>query len=305
MLFAKSTFFFDTVYEKEDSQTFFGANYQSFGSTMTGRTFSSDKYRYGFNGKENDNEVKGQGAQQDYGMRIYDPRLGRFLSVDPLFKDFPELTTYQFASNTPIQAIDLDGLESQQETYGNDKIIPVITIPASSTLQVPIIPGSLDYLSKGSIPESDPITEALIAGAEIIMEEFVEPILIALKGQDLEGEKVTGAQRAVAIINFITTGKTGKSGGKKLNKVEPNKSAAGDHSSFKTDKNGKMTRYETYKKQDNPQDPKPFKKEKAVDVDPNSKPHYDKKTKKFVDAPHTTDSKGNTKPSSPDELPKK
>src|SRR4249919_2797107 len=36
-------------------------------------------YRYGFNGKENDNEVKGQGDQQDYGMRIYDSRLGRFL----------------------------------------------------------------------------------------------------------------------------------------------------------------------------------------------------------------------------------
>ena len=69
-------------------------------------------YRYGFNGKENDNEVKGEGNQQDYGMRIYDPRLGRFLSVDPITKQYPGLTPYQFASNTPIQAIDLDGLES-------------------------------------------------------------------------------------------------------------------------------------------------------------------------------------------------
>jgi RHS repeat-associated protein len=66
---------------------------------------------YGFNGKENDNEVKGDGNQQDYGMRIYDPRLGRFLSVDPLMKEYPELTPYQFASNTPIQGIDLDGEE--------------------------------------------------------------------------------------------------------------------------------------------------------------------------------------------------
>lgn len=68
-------------------------------------------YRYGFNGKENDNEVKGAGNQQDYGMRIYDARLGRFLSVDPIAKKYPELTPYQFSSNTPIQAIDLDGLE--------------------------------------------------------------------------------------------------------------------------------------------------------------------------------------------------
>ena len=36
----------------------------------------------------------------------------RFLSVDPIGRKFPELTPYQFASNTPIQAIDLDGLEA-------------------------------------------------------------------------------------------------------------------------------------------------------------------------------------------------
>jgi RHS repeat-associated protein len=71
-------------------------------------------YLFGFNGKENDNEVKGEGSQQDYGMRIYDPRLGRFLSPDPLIvygKKYPELSTYQFASNTPIWGIDWDGLE--------------------------------------------------------------------------------------------------------------------------------------------------------------------------------------------------
>ncbi|MES2730943.1 MAG: hypothetical protein V4714_04315, partial [Bacteroidota bacterium] len=37
----------------------------------------------------------------------------RFLSVDPLTKSYPELTPYQFAGNTPIQAIDLDGLEPE------------------------------------------------------------------------------------------------------------------------------------------------------------------------------------------------
>jgi len=78
---------------------------------MPGRSFSSGSYRYGFNGKENDNEVKGESNQQDYGMRIYDPRLGRFLSVDPITKQYPELTPYQFASNNPIDNIDLDGLE--------------------------------------------------------------------------------------------------------------------------------------------------------------------------------------------------
>ncbi|WP_123891887.1 RHS repeat domain-containing protein [Chitinophaga costaii] len=87
------------------------SDYTPFGMQMMDRNGSAGGYRYGFNGKENDNEVKGEGNQQDYGMRVYDPRVGRFLSVDPIALKFPELTPYQFASNTPIQAIDLDGLE--------------------------------------------------------------------------------------------------------------------------------------------------------------------------------------------------
>ena len=43
----------------------------------------------------------------------------RFLSVDPIGRKYPELTPYQFASNTPIQAIDLDGLEANVVIAGN------------------------------------------------------------------------------------------------------------------------------------------------------------------------------------------
>ncbi len=69
------------------------------------------KYRYGFNGKEKDDEVKGAGDNYNYGMRIYDPRIGKFLSVDPIAKKYPMLTPYQFASNNPIMGVDLDGKE--------------------------------------------------------------------------------------------------------------------------------------------------------------------------------------------------
>ena len=68
-------------------------------------------YRYGFNGKEKDQVGEWGLNHYDYGFRIYNPALGRFLSVDPLTRGFPELTPYQFASNTPIDGIDLDGLE--------------------------------------------------------------------------------------------------------------------------------------------------------------------------------------------------
>ena len=91
-------------------------DYYPFGMQMPGREYNLKGYRYGFNGKENDNEVKGEGNQQDYGMRIYDPRLGRFLSVDPLTKNFPMLTCYQFSNNSPIAMVDLDGKEGQYYT---------------------------------------------------------------------------------------------------------------------------------------------------------------------------------------------
>ena len=69
-------------------------------------------YRYGFNGKENDNDFIGKGRWQDYGMRMYRPDLGRFFSVDTATSEYSNLSTYQFSSNTPIWAIDVDGLEA-------------------------------------------------------------------------------------------------------------------------------------------------------------------------------------------------
>lgn len=55
------------------------------GMLMPGRKYSiaNTNYRYGFNGKELDKDGV---VQYDYGFRIYDPRLVRFKSLDPLQK---------------------------------------------------------------------------------------------------------------------------------------------------------------------------------------------------------------------------
>lgn len=53
----------------------------------------------------------------DYGFRIYNPSIAKFLSVDPLAKDYAMLTPYQFASNTPIIGSDLDGKELKIEIF--------------------------------------------------------------------------------------------------------------------------------------------------------------------------------------------
>ena len=71
---------------------------------------STNNYRYGFNGEEKLDEMVGvTGSHLDFGARIYDSRLGRWLSVDPLQADYPSASPYNFALNTPIQAYDPDG----------------------------------------------------------------------------------------------------------------------------------------------------------------------------------------------------
>ncbi|HWK02982.1 MAG TPA: RHS repeat-associated core domain-containing protein [Puia sp.] len=97
-------------------------DYYPFGSQQPGRSYTESgagSYRYGFNGKENDNEVKGDGDQIDYGFRVYDPRVGRFLSVDPLGTQYPWNSSYAYAENDVIRSTDLDGLEKYLITTTN------------------------------------------------------------------------------------------------------------------------------------------------------------------------------------------
>lgn len=88
--------------------------YYPFGMPMPNRTYSlsnGSKYRFGFNGQEKDDEVKGDGNSLEYKFRMYDPRLGKFLSVDPLATQYPFYSPYHFAGNNPIQYVDLEGKE--------------------------------------------------------------------------------------------------------------------------------------------------------------------------------------------------
>lgn len=87
-------------------------DYYPGGALMPNRYASSAEYRYGFNGKEKDDEVKGiTGSSYDFGARIYDPRIGRFLSMDPLASKYPAISPYVFVANNPIFFIDPDGRE--------------------------------------------------------------------------------------------------------------------------------------------------------------------------------------------------
>ncbi|SRX75228.1 RHS repeat domain-containing protein [Aequorivita antarctica] len=80
-----------------------------------GRHANTSDYRYGFQGQEMDDEIKGEGNSINYKYRMHDPRVGRFFAMDPLDGKYPDLTPYQFSSNMPIHAPELEGLETSFE----------------------------------------------------------------------------------------------------------------------------------------------------------------------------------------------
>jgi RHS repeat-associated protein len=84
-------------------------NYYPFGSSMVSFSNTEFQYSFGFNGMEKDNEMKGEGNSLDFGARIYDSRLGRWLAVDKLKFKHPYVSPYNFVLNKPLLFIDPNG----------------------------------------------------------------------------------------------------------------------------------------------------------------------------------------------------
>lgn len=85
-------------------------DYYPFGLGMEERKYEDEEYRYGFNGKENDKDFGNKQLVQDYGFRMYNPAIGKFLSVDPMRDHIPWNTPYAFAENDVLRNIDYNGL---------------------------------------------------------------------------------------------------------------------------------------------------------------------------------------------------
>lgn len=112
----------NVTFYRQDMQS--AEDFTPFGMSMPGKVFDAGAaYSYKFNGKERMYEINGKSNQYDYGMRIYDPRGGRFWSMDPLTKSFPWNSPYSYAENSPILFKDLDGLEKvhYQKTVNDGK----------------------------------------------------------------------------------------------------------------------------------------------------------------------------------------
>lgn len=91
-------------------------DYYPFGMLLPNRHHNTPDYRYGFQGQEMDDEVKGEGNSLNYKYRMHDPRVGRFFAVDPLAAKYPYNSPYVFSENRLIDSRELEGLEKINST---------------------------------------------------------------------------------------------------------------------------------------------------------------------------------------------
>lgn len=126
---------------------------------------STDSYRYGFQGQEKDDEIKGEGKSYDYGARMYDPRVGRWFASDPLEQHYNNISTYAYVANTPLTAKDPDGKRiffvagAGNDAIGWNYTFRWANIFAKNDLKdfytLNISHDSKDKVSKGSQPTGD------------------------------------------------------------------------------------------------------------------------------------------------------
>ncbi|MDW8274087.1 MAG: RHS repeat-associated core domain-containing protein [Chitinophagales bacterium] len=181
-------------------------HYYLFGMVMPGRSYNSGEYRFGFNGQEKDDEVKGNGNSYDFGARLYDARLGRWWSVDKKQNLYVPISTYVFVLNNPIIFIDKDG-NVVVDKDGNLIVISKDekTGKYSYKLQEGTSKKAQEYFNQKTLPLLNSLNNSEV-GRKLIA-EFIEATHKILLGED-KNAKYKGGNSLVDIEDFGSKFKT-------------------------------------------------------------------------------------------------
>lgn len=153
--------------------------YYPFGDSSL-RTFEKKRYRYV--GKELD----GESGLYYYGARYYAAWVGRFVSVDPLAKEYAQLTPYNYAANDPIGDLDVDGMQNTQTAKTPDAQASSNSMsPQNMELRRPIVLGTQQGSSTTTAPAApasstsrttDTLGPADYARGYAVLHGFASPI---------------------------------------------------------------------------------------------------------------------------------
>ncbi len=123
-----------------------------FGMLLPNRHGNSADYRYGYNGQELDNEIKGEGNSINFKFRMHDPRVGRFFAQDPLSTSYPYYSPYSFGGNKVIRFVELEGLEEKNPSTFTKATNAIFGMYHLNRLNA--------YITEHDIPEENIITLA-------------------------------------------------------------------------------------------------------------------------------------------------
>jgi RHS repeat-associated protein len=197
------------------------SDYSPFGVQLDERTSENEGYRYGFQGQERDDEVKGDGNSVNYKYRMHDPRVGRFFAVDPLSNEFPWNSSYAFSENTVIHLIELEGLETSapKHVYMHDGLKTtiqaidatavekqkILSIP-SFNLNSPTTPKTINYTPPTIGPKPPPDNIQL---TKINLDNYGQYVIPggSILNKYVKGEPITAADFGVEALGLIPFGK--------------------------------------------------------------------------------------------------
>ena len=94
-------------------------DYYPFGMTMPGRSYNAHTSRHGFTGHEKESDLAEGIYTTEY--RLYDARVGRWLSVDPLFEKYVGMSPYNYCMLNPAMMVDPDGRSPESQ---RDRMLP-------------------------------------------------------------------------------------------------------------------------------------------------------------------------------------
>jgi len=156
---------------------------------------------------EKDDEWTGvTGSHLNFGARIYDSRVGRWLSVDPHASKYPSWSPYAFVFDNPLIYVDLDGRDGVLIIFPDYKVDPELEITvAGETYQAPKLP--LGHAGVLLIDNETGLTKYYEYGRYSTTDET--------KGR----VRSSDTDKALVIFNVVIDPETGKPTKESLNKV--------------------------------------------------------------------------------------
>ena len=157
-------------------------------------------YKYSFNGKEKDDEVKGAGNSYDYGARIYDPRLGRWLSIDPKFGSYQSVGPFTFTNDNPIIFTDPDGRKVKPLSQEARDILLLSLTPEEAKF---VKFNRKGFVKEGSLKRGERKLDNVGGNYEALLSLVKEKQIYEVEINDhIEVHKIKGDPKTLEIIPF-------------------------------------------------------------------------------------------------------